>query len=121
MNEPRQVLKQLNLGCGEFKKDGYINVDIRHLLEPQVIHDLNKFPYPFQDNKFDLIEASHIMEHSEDIFNIISWLHRMLNPGGKLISKIPHFSRGFTHTERKRVVRPNLGNLPLLFPLSPSS
>jgi len=26
-------------------------------------------------------------------------LHRILKPNGKLIVKVPHFSRGFTHTE----------------------
>ena len=40
--------KKLNIGCGEFKKDGYINVDYYSVSEPDVKHDLNKFPYPFK-------------------------------------------------------------------------
>jgi len=42
------MTKKLNLGCGEFKKDGYVNVDFHSVLESDVKHDLNEFPYPCQ-------------------------------------------------------------------------
>jgi len=92
-------LTKLNLGCGEEKKAGYVNLDWQSLTEPDVRHDLNKFPYPFADNTFDLIEASHILEHLDKPFAVMKELHRILKPGGKLLIKVPHFSRGFTHAE----------------------
>ena len=60
MNIP---LKKLNLGAGENKKEDYINLDWNNLTEPDVPHNLNTFPYPFNDDTFDLIEAFHILEH----------------------------------------------------------
>lgn len=92
-------IKKLNLGCGERKKPGYINIDWNSEVEPEVVHDLNKLPYPLEDNSFDLIEASHVLEHLDKPFLIMKELHRLLKPNGKLTIKVPHFSRGFTHAE----------------------
>jgi len=90
---------KLNLGCGERKKDGFINIDWNREVEPEIVHDLNKLPYPLEDSRFDLIEASHVLEHLDKPFSIMKEMHRLLKPGGKLIIKVPHFSRGFTHAE----------------------
>lgn len=91
--------KKLNLGCGEDKKEGFVNLDWNKLVEPDVVHDLNNVPYPFSDNEFDLVNASHVLEHLEKPFIIMEELHRILKPNGKLIVRVPHFSRGFTHAE----------------------
>ncbi|MDP2910030.1 MAG: class I SAM-dependent methyltransferase [bacterium] len=91
--------KKLNLGCGETKKNDYVNLDWQKSVEPDIIHDLNISPYPFPDNYFDLIEASHILEHLDKPFLAMKELHRILKPGGRLVIKVPHFSRGFTHAE----------------------
>lgn len=95
-------MKKLNLGCGETKKEGYVNVDWQSLTNPDVIHDLNSLPYPFGDNSFDLIEAFHILEHLDKPFVTMREIHRILKHGGKAIIKVPHFSRGFTHAEHSR-------------------
>lgn len=95
-------IKRLNLGCGSFKKEGYINVDCYDYLNPDVTHDLNKFPYPFDEGTFDLIEADHVLEHLNDPFGAMRELRRILKVGGRLIIKVPHFSRGLTHPEHKR-------------------
>jgi SAM-dependent methyltransferase len=90
---------KLNLGCGEDKKDGYLNIDWNPIVKPDITHDLNIVPYPFEDNYFDLIEVSHVLEHLEKPFIIMKELHRILKPNGKLIIKVPHFSRGMSHSE----------------------
>jgi SAM-dependent methyltransferase len=92
-------INKLNLGAGEFKKDGYVNVDWQDITKPDIKHDLNIYPYPFEDNSFDLIEAYHVLEHLDKPFDTMKELHRILKPGGSLIIKVPHFSRGFTHAE----------------------
>lgn len=98
----KKMSKKLNLGCGEFKKEGYVNVDYYSVSEPDVKHDLNKFPYPFKDNEFDVVEADHLLEHLEDPFRVMKEIHRICKNGGSVIIKVPHFSRGFTHSEHKR-------------------
>ncbi len=93
------MLHKLNLGCAGFKKDGYINVDWVPDVKPDVVHDLNIFPYPFEENYFDIIEADHVLEHLDRVFPVMKEIHRILKPGGELKIKVPHFSRGFTHAE----------------------
>lgn len=99
VNINSQSHKKLNLGCGEDKKPGYVNIDWQASVDPDVVHDLNSLPYPFIDNSFDLVEANHVLEHLDKPFNIMREFHRILKPGGNLIIKVPHFSRGFTHAE----------------------
>jgi SAM-dependent methyltransferase len=93
------MTRKLNLGAGEGKKEGYVNVDWSPLTKPDIVHDLNAFPYPFADGSFDRIEASHVLEHLDKPFLVMKELHRILAPGGTLLIKVPHFSRGFTHAE----------------------
>ncbi|MFH1523287.1 MAG: methyltransferase domain-containing protein [Patescibacteria group bacterium] len=92
-------IKKLNLGAGVDRKEGYINIDWNKMTNPDVLHNLNVFPYPFPDNSFELIQVSHILEHLDKPFLVMKELHRILQPKGKLIIKVPHFSRGFTHAE----------------------
>ncbi len=91
--------KKLNLGCGEHKKEGYVNLDWSVLNTPDIVHDLNTVPYPFEDNSFELVEIFHVLEHLDKPFAIMREIHRILAPGGTLHVKVPHFSRGFTHAE----------------------
>lgn len=94
-------MKKLNLGSGQFKREGYINLDWDEKANPDIKWDLNEFPYPFEDNTFEEIISEHCLEHLEDVFGVIRELHRMLALNGRLIIKVPHFSRGFSHPEHK--------------------
>lgn len=93
---------KLNLGCSIFKKQDFINLDISREKNPDIVHNLDDFPYPFEDNSFSRIEADHVLEHLQDPFGAMKEIHRILKPGGILIIKTPHFSRGFTHPDHKR-------------------
>lgn len=90
---------KINLGSSGTNIPGYINVDVRPLVNPDVLHDLNVFPYPFEDNSADHIEMTHVLEHLDRPFIVMQELHRILKPAGTLYIAVPHFSRGFTHSE----------------------
>ena len=57
-------LRKLNLGSGNYPLKDHINVDFIESLKPDVVHDLNVVPYPFESGAFDRIFASHVFEHS---------------------------------------------------------
>ncbi len=94
--------RKLNLGSGNFPLKDHINVDFLESLHPDVLHNLDEYPYPFEDGAFDEIFASHVIEHVRDPFAFMRECHRLLSVGGKLHLKMPHFSRGFTHPDHKR-------------------
>jgi SAM-dependent methyltransferase len=92
-------MKKLNLGCGtEIKKD-YVNIDFVKIRGVDVIHDLNKIPYPFKKDEFDEIYASHILEHLDDLVKTIEELKRITKPGGKITVRVPHFSCGVSYRD----------------------
>ncbi|MDP2709116.1 MAG: methyltransferase domain-containing protein [bacterium] len=93
--------KILNLGCGEEKKTDCINIDNNPLAQPDILHNLNSFPYPFAESSINEIRAFHLLEHLSDPFGAMKEFHRILKPGGRLWLKVPHFSRGLTHAQHE--------------------
>jgi len=60
--------KKLHLGCGKIIKEGYVNLDIQKLPGVDVIHDLNKFPYPFKDNSFQNLKTRCFNKNYDPLF-----------------------------------------------------
>lgn len=85
-------MKILDVGCGHGKIPGAVGIDNNPLCNPDVLHDLENIPYPFDDNEFDMIHCSQSLEHLRDIIPIMKELHRIGRPGAELIVISPHFS-----------------------------
>ncbi len=68
-------MKILDLGCGT-KKTSHpsaqvIGVDRKAVPGVDVVHDLDAYPYPFQDSEFDMVFCNHIIEHLTDIMKVM--------------------------------------------------
>lgn len=100
------MMSELLLGCGVSRKkkiylDGKVDfenlttLDIDPEVSPDVVHDLNVLPYPFEDNTFDEIHAYEVLEHFgtqgdyKGFFKQFEELHRILKPNGRLIATVP--------------------------------
>jgi len=85
-------LKILDLGCGKRKVPGAIGVDRVKVDGVDIVHDLTKFPYPFEDESVDKIYCRHILEHFDvDTRNrAIGELYRILKTRGELEIRVPH-------------------------------
>ena len=85
---------RLNLGCGDNKMTGYLNVDSQAACAPDKVVDLEIFPWPFDDNSVDEIVMSHVLEHlgeTKDIYlSIIKELYRVCKAGAEINIKVPH-------------------------------
>lgn len=92
-------MKKLNLGCGEDIRKGYVNLDGSKFKGVDIAHNLNKFPYPFRDNDFDEVYASHILEHLNDLTKVMTELKRICKDGAKIVVRVPHFSCGLTYSD----------------------
>jgi len=71
-------------------KTTYVDLD----KDADIVRDLSKLPYPFKDNSFDGVLASHILEHLNPLkfLDIMKELHRICKPGAEILIYVPHFS-----------------------------
>lgn len=90
----------LNLGCGFKKAQGWINVDAYECCHPDIQWDLNKFPYPWEDNSVDGIMMSHILEHIPNWWEAFNECVRILKPNGCLEIRVPDESSATALTYR---------------------
>lgn len=92
---------KINLGCGlTNKKEGYLNVDINGMVDPDITTDIKIVPWVWVPNGMvTLIEANNVPEHfyREEWMDIVKECHHHLAPSrGKLWLKLP-----FLDTETK--------------------
>lgn len=98
-------MKILDLGCGIHKlkpkhpDHKVIGVDKVKVEGVDVVHDLDIFPYPFKDSEFDMVYASHFLEHVKDLELTLKEIQRILKPKGILQGRVPHFSCGVTYRD----------------------
>ncbi|MBC8500874.1 MAG: class I SAM-dependent methyltransferase [Nanoarchaeota archaeon] len=97
-------MNKLHLGCGRNILEEYLNVDVAKLPGVDVVHDLDKFPYPFKKNHFDEVFCKHFLEHVEDLFAVLEEINRLLKPQGRLKVIAPYFSGqgAFNDPQHKR-------------------
>ena len=85
---------KLNLGCGSKILEGYTNVDKFDYYKPDIVHDLEITPYPFEESSTDEILLSHVLEHigqNPNIFNnIIKELYRICKNKSIINIRVPH-------------------------------
>ena len=87
---------KLNLGCGKDIMEGYTNVDSEKFSGVDLILDLNKIPYPFEENQVDEIIMRSILEHLNEPYEVLKEIHRISKPGAKIFISVPHFSSDTT-------------------------
>lgn len=84
---------KLEIGCGTkrpYRKD-FVGLDRFALPGVDVVFDLDSSPLPFPDNKFDLVYASHSLEHVSDLQSVMRELWRIMKPGAQLCILAPYY------------------------------
>lgn len=83
---------KLNLGCGNDYKEGYLNCDYISGEKVDKIVDLEKFPYPFEDNSISEIIMQDIFEHLSKPLRVLEEIHRICKNNARIKIRVPHFS-----------------------------
>ena len=81
---------KLHLGCYQKKIHGYVNVDIRPEVQPDLVDDVFTLE-KVKDESADVIYACHVLEHatrSTALLALTRW-YRVLKPGGTLRIAVP--------------------------------
>ena len=63
-------IDKLNLGSGNEIKDGFINVDFKQNKGVDIVHDLNKHPWPFENDTFKEVFAENVIEHLDNFIHV---------------------------------------------------
>lgn len=81
---------KLDIGCGKFKKDGFIGVDAKDFGQ-EIVWDICQ-GLPFQDETVDEVYTSHTLEHIKDesLDDLFREFHRVCKNGAKLTIRVPH-------------------------------
>jgi len=82
----------LDLGCGDSIRDGFIGMDKRPLPNVAIVHDLEVFPYPIPDGVVNTIIMSHVIEHIKPwlMLDLMNEVWRILKVGGKIALSLPY-------------------------------
>lgn len=85
---------KLNLGCGQNKIKGTVNIDVEESVKPDIVCDFRK-TLPFPDGAVDSVYLFHVIEHIEEVYHpiILSEIWRVLGIGGRLFISYPEFRR----------------------------
>src|SRR5688500_13646927 len=86
------VKRVLQLGCGLKRIEGAVNVDLRPTTNPDVVHNLDERPWPFENDQFDEVVAYDVIEHLDDIIATMEEVHRVATNGAVVKLTVPHFS-----------------------------
>jgi len=83
---------KINLGCGENKRRGFINVDSSKEVNPDICEDVTITPWIWaKKNQAELIFADNLFEHIESytLIKVVQECHRILKPNGLLQLRVP--------------------------------
>jgi hypothetical protein len=86
---------QLNLGCGFDRREDYVNVDSWPECQPDLLVDLECFPWPFETSSVTRILARHVLEHlggdPQSFGRLWQELYRIAAPGCVLEVHVPYY------------------------------
>lgn len=82
----------LDLGCGINKHDGWTGMDARACNGVDIVHNVQDFPWPLDDNSCSRILMQNLYEHIEPKYRIqlIDECWRVMKPSGQLIVSSPY-------------------------------
>ena len=84
---------KLNLGCGKDYIDDWVNVDFYDDSKCDVTHDLEEFPWPWEDDSVSEIRIIHTLEHLgadwKVYIKILQEMYRVCKDDAEIIVVVP--------------------------------
>lgn len=94
MKFPDKTGFRLDIGCGSNKNSGFVGIDILPLPGVDIVHDLETFPWPIEDESVIMATASHVLEHinpHKGVFiDFMNEVWRVMKPYGQFAFVVPH-------------------------------
>lgn len=93
------MMKTLDVGCGNAKRQGSTGIDLVKLPGVDIVHDLNSFPWPIEDNFFDLVIMNDIIEHLEQPLKAMEEVYRILKPKGRVFARLIYWNHKYAASD----------------------
>ncbi len=84
--------KILHLGSGHKYAPECVNVDLVASTKPDIVHNLDVFPWPLPSDHFEEVRAYDVVEHLDNIISVMEEIHRVCRKRAKLKITVPHYS-----------------------------
>jgi hypothetical protein len=85
---------KFNMGCGQRRLEGYVNVDSAKESAAEEVWDLERTPWPWADGCAEEIRFIHSLEHmgaeTQVFLGIIRETYRIAAPGCRVVIHVPH-------------------------------
>ncbi len=86
----------LELGCGDRKRlENSIGIDMLDYPCVDIVGNLFEVLQAFPGQSVDGVTSHHVLEHLDDLGEVLMELGRVLKPGGHLEIVVPHFSNPY--------------------------
>src|SRR2546426_5093811 len=83
----------LDIGCGTRKiEPDAVGIDASPRSAADRVWDLDRYPWPLEDDRFTRIHMSHIIEHLDDPMRAMAEVYRVARDGADVLIVTPHFS-----------------------------
>lgn len=84
---------RLNIGCGDNKIEGFINIDGYPGVKPDILLDIMNCPLPYKDGTVEEVVLFHCIEHIPEKLHVqvLGEIFRVLKAGGKFVISYPEF------------------------------
>lgn len=81
----------LNLGCGSQRYPNVTGMDCLSDSAADIVHDLNVVPWPLADGSVDVVLALHVLEHLDNLPQIMEEIYRVAKHKTRIIIEVPYF------------------------------
>lgn len=91
------VQRKIDFGCGPNKKEGFIGVDTLPFDgKVDVVMDIGKDQWPWEDESVDEVHSSHFIEHldAQERIRFFNELYRVMKKDSTATIVVPHWSSG---------------------------
>jgi len=81
----------LDIGCGKNKLPGALGMDRISDNNVDIVHDFSDFPWPFDDDFFDVVLLNSVLEHVPDVLKTMEEIYRISHDRARIVIKTPYF------------------------------
>ena len=98
---------KLNLGSGDKRIPGFVNVDYSPECNPDIVMDFEVFPWKFESNSVSHVIMHHVLEHigqtPRSFMRIMQELYRICKNNAQIDIAIPHHAHDHFYSDPTHV------------------